>query len=198
MQTNGFRVEILDTLYIICILLGIFTIISKNPIISVLYLIGLFAGISVTLILLGLVFIGISYLLVYIGAVSILFLFILMLINIRISELVSSNNNYLPLAVISVITLIYILGDRLSLNNLKISYLNFLPKVYSENFEYSFKEVLNFSNGVNWDTTLIDVTHISAIGNIMYSSYSMWLIVVSLILLLSMVGAIVINIKEEK
>jgi NADH-ubiquinone oxidoreductase chain 6 len=49
--------------------------------------------------MLGLNFIGLSYLLVYIGAVSILFLFILMLINIRISELLSDTSNSIPLAI---------------------------------------------------------------------------------------------------
>jgi NADH-ubiquinone oxidoreductase chain 6 len=47
----------------------------------------------------GIHFIGLSYLLVYVGAVSILFLFILMLINVRISELVTDNNNSIPLAI---------------------------------------------------------------------------------------------------
>jgi NADH-ubiquinone oxidoreductase chain 6 len=49
--------------------------------------------------MLGINFIGLSYLLVYVGAVSILFLFILMLINIRISELVTNNSNSIPLAI---------------------------------------------------------------------------------------------------
>ncbi len=48
------------------------------------------------------VFIGLSYLLVYVGAVSILFLFILMLINIRVSELMETNNN-IPLAIITIL-----------------------------------------------------------------------------------------------
>ena len=85
--TNGYRVEILDIISIVSILSGIFVIISKNPIVSVLFLIGLFLSISSYLIILGINFIGLSYLLVYVGAVSILFLFILMLINVRISEL---------------------------------------------------------------------------------------------------------------
>src|SRR6478735_12295035 len=84
---NGYSVYNLDLLHIIAILFGILVIISKNPIVSVLFLIGLFLAISGYLILTGLNFIGIAYLLVYIGAVSILFLFILMLINVRISEL---------------------------------------------------------------------------------------------------------------
>jgi NADH-ubiquinone oxidoreductase chain 6 len=36
---------------------------------------------------------GLAYLVVYIGAISILFLFILMLINIRLSELHSNTRN---------------------------------------------------------------------------------------------------------
>jgi len=74
--------------------------VSKNPIVSVLFLIGLFLNIAGYLMMLGMNFIGLSYLLVYVGAVSILFLFILMLINVRISELTSDSSNSIPLAII--------------------------------------------------------------------------------------------------
>jgi len=70
MTFNGYNVFNLDLLYIIAILLGILVIISKNPIVSVLFLIGLFLCISAYLILIGLNFIGLSYLLVYVGAVT--------------------------------------------------------------------------------------------------------------------------------
>jgi NADH-ubiquinone oxidoreductase chain 6 len=53
---------------------------------------------------LGLNFIGLSYLLVYVGAVSILFLFILMLINVRTSELVSNTINSIVLAIFIAIS----------------------------------------------------------------------------------------------
>src|SRR3954467_2246780 len=96
--TNGYRVEILDILSLVAILCGILVIISKNPIVSVLFLIGLFLSIASYLMMLGINFIGLSYLLVYVGAVSILFLFILMLINVRISELTTDNSNSIPLA----------------------------------------------------------------------------------------------------
>jgi NADH-ubiquinone oxidoreductase chain 6 len=92
---------------LIAILCGILVIISKNPIVSALFLIGLFLSISCYLILLGLNFIGLSYLLVYVGAVSILFLFILMLINVRISELLNNTSNSIPLAIIILISFYY-------------------------------------------------------------------------------------------
>ena len=68
--TNGYKIDILDIISLLAILCGIFVIISKNPVVSVLFLIGLFANISCYLIMLGLSFIGLSYLVVYIGAVS--------------------------------------------------------------------------------------------------------------------------------
>jgi NADH-ubiquinone oxidoreductase chain 6 len=97
---NGYDAVNLDLLYIIAILLGVLVVISKNPIVSVLFLIGLFLCISAYLILTGLNFIGLSYLLVYVGAVSILFIFILMLIDIRISELLIDSINSIPLAIL--------------------------------------------------------------------------------------------------
>jgi len=105
--TNGFRTEIMDIISIISIFCGILVITSKNPIVSVLFLISLFLSISSYLIILGLNFIGLSYLLVYVGAVSILFLFILMLINVRISELLSNTSNSIPLALIITISFNY-------------------------------------------------------------------------------------------
>ena len=74
--TNGYRIEILNFVSVASIISGILVIISKNPIVSVLFLISLFLSISSYLIILGINFIGLSYLLVYVGAVSILFLFI--------------------------------------------------------------------------------------------------------------------------
>lgn len=206
LKNNGFNSGILDILSLICILFGVYTIISKNPVVSVLFLIGLFSTISVYLILIGLSFIGISYLLVYVGAVSILFIFILMLINIRISELLTETNNYLPLAMLTVIPFIYILGQNISFNPEQFSFINSIKysifqmlynKKKNQNF-VDYKEQITFASANNWDTALIDTTHITSIGNIMYTSYSLWLIITSIILLLAMVGAIVITIKQNK
>jgi NADH-ubiquinone oxidoreductase chain 6 len=97
--TNNLNYNFLNIISIGSVLCGILVIISKNPIVSVLFLIGLFVTIAIYLMMLGINFIGLSYLLVYVGAVSILFLFILMLINVRISELVTDNRNSIPLAI---------------------------------------------------------------------------------------------------
>lgn len=207
--TNGYRNEVLDVISLLVILSGIFVIISKNPIISLLFLIGLFAGISSYLLIIGLSFLGLSYLVVYIGAVSILFLFILMLINIRMSELQSNTNNSIPLAVSIAILFNYPLFQLLPydiailnnynnyLNNIlyNISY-NRINNALDTNLHINNNDTLFVTSKI-WDGNLAEVGHITSIGNVLYSNYNMWLIITSFILLLAMVGAIVITIKQR-
>lgn len=193
--TLGYSTGFLDLLAIISIFSGIFIIVTKNPIISVLYLILLFSSISCYLIFIGLKFIGISYLLVYVGAVSILFLFILMLINIRVSELISDTNNNIPLAILTLIAFF-------------IPFINLLPDVNSKLSvtgielnqmlqDISIIKRIAIVTSKSWDANLVDTPDIISIGNIMYTSYSIWLLITSIILLLAMVGSIVITIKQK-
>jgi NADH-ubiquinone oxidoreductase chain 6 len=142
--TNGFKIEFVDFLFLLSIFFGIFTIVSRNPIVSVLFLIGLFINISGLLILVGYNFIGLSYILVYIGAVSILFLFILMLINIRISELLSESNNNIPLAILIVFLFYNILGQILPTNLTDNTFLSYLSDIFSEFYIVQYyKEFFN-------------------------------------------------------
>jgi len=212
--TNGYRSEILDIISLAAILCGILVIISKNPIVSVLFLIGLFLSISSYLMILGLNFIGLSYLLVYVGAVSILFLFILMLINVRISELLSNTSNSIPLAIFITIAFNYPLYQILpysvaSFNSYTVDLNNTLNDIWYNNYSDSLNKIfklngaeldngeISFVTSKMWDGNLAESSHISSIGNIMYTSYSIWLILTSIILLLAMVGAIVITIKQK-
>ncbi len=207
--TNGFRIEILDLISLIAIICGIFVIITKNPIISVLFLIGLFLSISGYLILLGINFIGLSYILVYIGAVSILFLFILMLINIRISELLNETSNTIPLAIISTIAFNYSIYQILPYNiAIFNSYTININNIFYDIFYYNYNNYLNktfkfnddiiyFVTSKAWDSNIAETTHITTIGNIIYTNYSIWIIITSIILLLAMIGAIVITIKQK-
>jgi NADH-ubiquinone oxidoreductase chain 6 len=109
--TQEYLPNFLDIFSVLAIFSAILTIINKNPIVSVLFLICLFILISGYLILIGMTFIGISYLLVYVGAVSILFLFILMLINVRMSEIHTETSNSLPLAILISIVFYSILYE---------------------------------------------------------------------------------------
>jgi NADH-ubiquinone oxidoreductase chain 6 len=111
---NGLYPIVLDVLSLIAIFSGVLVITTKNPIVSVLFLISLFLVIAVYLILVGMHFVGLAYLLVYVGAIAILFLFTIMLINIRVSELVSPTANSMPLAFIFSMVLYYVLSGYLN------------------------------------------------------------------------------------
>ena len=193
--TNGYKTEILDCIAFVSILCGIFVIISKNPIVSVLFLIGLFLSISSYLLMLGINFIGLSYLLVYVGAVSILFLFILMLINIRISELSSDSSNSIPLAILVSFIFYYIVYGLLPSSAKNISSSFSLERIF--NFSNSNNEILYVTSKL-WDGNISENSDITSIGNVLYTNYFIWLIIASVILLLAMVGAIVITIKQKK
>jgi NADH-quinone oxidoreductase subunit J len=80
------------------LLAAICVIFSKNIIQSVLYLILVFFLCSLLFIYLGADFIGLIILIVYIGAIAVLFLFVVMMLNIRLLEIASTFTVYLPLA----------------------------------------------------------------------------------------------------
>jgi NADH-ubiquinone oxidoreductase chain 6 len=134
---NNYYFNIIIFIELLIILLGIFVIISRNPIISVFFLIGLFLFIAVYLIFLGLSFIGLSYLLVYIGAVSILFLFILMLIDIRVSELQTNTNNSIFLGILIGILYYNIISNNIYSKNIIFN----INNINEYNIDYSLHNI---------------------------------------------------------
>jgi NADH-ubiquinone oxidoreductase chain 6 len=168
--TNGFKPESLEILSLIAILSGTLVIVSKNPIVSVLFLIGLFLSIASYLMLLGLNFIGLAYLLVYVGAVSILFLFILMLLNIRISELLSNTGNSIPLAILIGVACGYLIFPLLPSNFIPFKNYNlysnnmcndevdfegyYISELSNANITELEKGLVSFVTGKSWDGNL--------------------------------------------
>lgn len=74
---------LIELLIINAICSAIFVIISKNPVISVIFLISLVLNSALFLMVKGMPFLGISYILIYLGAIIVLFLFVIMMINVR-------------------------------------------------------------------------------------------------------------------
>jgi len=84
------------------LLSGVLTITAKNPVISVIYLIFTFVFAAGYIILIGIHFIGISYIVIYVGAIAVLFLFVIMMINIKLTDILETGTQYtknLPLAI---------------------------------------------------------------------------------------------------
>ena len=100
---NTMNNVLLDLLALGAILSGIMVITAKNPVISVLFLISVFINVAGYLVLLGVAYLGLVYLIVYVGAIAILFLFVIMMLNLRLVELIDTGQEYtqnLPLGAI--------------------------------------------------------------------------------------------------
>lgn len=217
-MTILFNTNLLQANYILAIIsflaigFAIYIIISKNPILSVLFLIALFICISIYLIYIGLTFLGLVYLIVYVGAVSILFLFILMLINVRVSELLSDSRNSISLAILATLCFNYFVNNILPYNvyidnrfyNIKLFNSISMTETLGGTFDISEFDNHYLSNGVIsvtakiWDSIVITTSHMTSIGNILYTNLFVPFIITSLILLLAMVGAIIITINKSK
>lgn len=200
---------ILDILAIGSILSSVLVITSKNPVIAVIFLIAVFVNASGYLILLGIGFIGISYIIVYIGAVMVLFLFVIMMINIKLTDILETGTQYtknLPLALaIGILFMfeIYIIMP-FTMNNVSgLSYLldiltnlNGLVALAADasSANLPVARVFNSFNDLSLaDITFTNFLQIEAIGQGLYTYGAILLIILSAILLLSMVAPIFIS-----
>lgn len=113
-----------------------------------------------------------------------------MLINIRVSELIGDTNNNIPLAIIAILAFFIPISDTVP------SYVNRDNSAMLFLINKQETQVLQVSSN-NWDNNIVDISDISSIGNIMYTSHFLWLIITSVILLLAMVGSIIITIKQK-
>jgi NADH-ubiquinone oxidoreductase chain 6 len=94
---------LIEILVLNAIVSAILVIIAKNPVISVVFLITLVLNSALYLIIKGMTFIGIAYILIYLGAIIVLFLFVIMMINIKLTDVLETGSQYtknIPLALI--------------------------------------------------------------------------------------------------
>ena len=87
---------------------------TPNPIHSVLFLVGAFASAGSLLVLFGAEYLGITFIIVYVGAIAIVFLFVIIILNIKQSELKESLRGrlarYAPIGgILSFVSLSFIL-----------------------------------------------------------------------------------------
>lgn len=193
---------LLDVLAAGAILSGILVITSKNPVIAVLFLISAFVNAAGYLLLLGVGFIGISYIIVYVGAITVLFLFVVMMINIKLVDILEVGNEYtknLPLALVigslfiyELFSIIPVSVNNVSVLSLPLDFLNYVNGLFFGSKVYSITEVSLSSNPNISDSIFTNFTQIEALGHGLYTYGAMWLILCSVILLLSMLAPIAI------
>lgn len=94
-------------LFAICAIAGgLFTVISRNPVHSVLWLILAFLSAAGLFVLLGAEFVAMLLVIVYVGAVAVLFLFVVMMLDVDFAKLKAEMAQYMPLALLIGVVLL--------------------------------------------------------------------------------------------
>ena len=154
---------------------GLFTVVSRNPVHSVLWLILSFLSAAGLFVLLGAEFVAMLLIIVYVGAVAVLFLFVVMMLDIDFAELKAEMAKYMPLALL--IALIILMQ-----------------------FVMAFGA---WESNAAAESTLAQVTptdrhNTEALGMILYDQYFLLFQLSGLILLVAMIGAIVLTLRHRK
>ena len=182
---------------------SILVITSKNPVIAVTFLIAVFVNAAGYLILTGVGFIGISYIIVYIGAIVVLFLFVIMMINIKLTDILETGSQYtktFPLALAIGSLFIYEIFTILPFTFNNVTSISALLNLFTSLNGFMLNsEVHNLTSidtalnpGIA-DSSFTNFLQIQAIGQGLYTYGAVWLIICSMILLLAMVAPIFIS-----
>ncbi len=151
---------------------GTCTILSRNPVHSVLWLILAFFNASGLFVLLGAEFLAMILVIVYVGAVAVLFLFVVMMLDVDFKSLKSGFTRALPLgltiAMILLVEILMVVGGA--------SLGTFAPNA-------AHAPVLMGSH----------MTNTQALGSVIYTRYVYVFQAAGMVLLTAMIGAIVLT-----
>ncbi|VAI08098.1 hypothetical protein VPH35_073952 [Triticum aestivum] len=175
---GGRRTMILSVLSSPALVSGLMVVRAKNPVHSVLFPILVFCDTSGLLILLGLDFSAMISPVVHIGAIAVSFLFVVMMFNIQIAEIHEEVLRYLLVS--GIIGLIFWWEMFFILDNETI------PLLPTHRNTTSLRYTVYAGKVRSW-------TNLETLGNLLYTYYSVWFLVSSLILLVAMIGAIVLT-----
>lgn len=160
-----------NILIITSVILSILTLTNNNPVNSILFMISLFVSTSLFLCSIDIVYIGLVYLIVYVGAIAMLFLFIVMLLNIReYNNTISSYKGSIPLAGIIGFVIFYIVG-------------------YSTSYSST---ITNYSTP--GDISFLD--QITSVGYLLYTDNILLFIITAVLLLISRIGPLMLCIED--
>jgi NADH-quinone oxidoreductase subunit J len=146
------------------------TILSRNPVHSVLWLILAFFNAAGLMVLAGAEFIAMLLVIVYVGAVAVLFLFVVMMLDIDFAELRAGVMRYAAVGVALALGLVAEIGVAVW--------------AYSAGGLELGRRVAPIKD---------DVPNIEAIGNLLYTRYLYVFEGAGLVLLVAMIGAIVLT-----
>ena len=148
---------------------------ARNPVHSVLFLILAFFNAAALFLIAGAEFLAMILVIVYVGAVAVLFLFVVMMLDVNFVELSEGFQRYAPIGLavglVLLAELAFVLGAW-----------RFHPE----------------AAGLRLSPTPANLSNTAALGNILYTKYVFLFQVAGLILLVAMIGAIVLTLRERR
>ena len=193
----------IDLLAFGAIFSSVLVITSKNPVIAVIFLIAVFVNAAGYLILTGVGFIGITYIILYVGAITVLFLFVIMMINIKLTDILETGSQYtknIPLALsvgslflYEIFTIMPFSFNNVSIISILLDFLTNLNGILLKPEILNLSSVNTTYNPAIADTAFTNFLQIQGIGQGLYTYGAILLILCSVILLLAMVAPIFIS-----
>jgi NADH-quinone oxidoreductase subunit J len=157
---------------------GLVVITARNPIHSVLFMILVFINVVFILFFLEAEFLALTFVIVYVGAVAVLFLFVVMMLNIKITELNKELVHYFPIGGIVGFIFLFNIFLIMLINGISS------PLNFSLINQYSYMDWFDFIDSPN---------NMEVIGQLVYTHQVYFFILSGLVLLVAMVGAIVLT-----
>jgi NADH-quinone oxidoreductase subunit J len=155
---------------------GFMVIASRNPVASVLFLILAFVNAAGLFVMMGAEFLAMILVVVYVGAVAVLFLFVVMMLDVDFAQLRQGFQQYLPIGAligaVFLIELLLVVGSWTIDPGLVQAPLG--PVASAE-----------------------AVTNTQALGRVLYTDYVFFFQLAGLILLVAMIGAIVLTLRDR-
>lgn len=164
----------------VALISAIMVISLTNAVHSVLFLIIVFCNVAGLLLLFGAEFLAFLLLIVYVGAIAVLFLFVVMMLNIKTSTFKAHLWSIAPVSL--------------------LIFISFALQVTS-NLNTSF-EILTSSKFIHlyWDNWFLEngnLNNVEVVGNVLYTNYSFVFLLSGFILLIAMIGAIVLTMHQK-
>jgi NADH-quinone oxidoreductase subunit J len=153
---------------------GFFTVISRQPVHSVLWLILAFLSSAGLFVLLGAEFVAMLLIIVYVGAVMVLFLFVVMMLDVDFAEMKAQMARFMPLGLL--IGLILLMQFFIA---------------------FGAWESNAAAQGLRAQVIPAERHNTEALGLILYDQYFLLFQLAGLILLVAMIGAIVLTLRHR-
>jgi NADH-quinone oxidoreductase subunit J len=149
-------------------------VVSKHPVFSLLFLVSSFIFASFILFLLECELLALLFIIVYVGAIAILFLFAIMMLESKLTDLSRNVMKYTPVGFIFGIVFLF-------------PQLRKISKTFNKNIDY---DLFYQNNYQNWYDLTDSTTDVEVYGQVLYSCFVLQLLIAGLILLLVLIGVV--------